>query len=98
MSEVGLVIPAHVVERVNARTETCGNCKWRHFGPETNGDVECRLHPPTTYLQPVPGGPPPRGIARPGQTMVQLQAFSVFAVVKDTYFCGQWAPKAGAVS
>lgn len=89
MSETGLLIPAEVAQRLNARTEVCGNCKWR-VKPNQTSDIECRAHPPTASLNLVPTA---TNVQRPGMQAMGLQPFSLFPLVNDDMWCGEWAPR-----
>ena len=90
----GLVIPQHVAAKLNARSETCGSCKWRHQ-PNKGGDIECRRNPPTTCVLLVPTQAP--AIHRQQMAAIEPRNFSTFALVRDDHWCGEWAPAAGAV-
>jgi hypothetical protein len=89
-----LIVPARIAEKLNERAESCGACRWRNKPASGNGDIECRAHPPTASLNLMPVQGP---LARPGQQAAALQAFSVFPLVKDDMWCGEWAPKPSAV-
>ena len=85
-----LVIPAHVAEAMAARNETCSNCRWRNKPPQPNNDLECRRHPPTASLNMVPVQ---GAVARPGQQGMALQSFSIFPLIHEDFWCGEWEAK-----
>jgi hypothetical protein len=44
-------------------------------------------------MAPIDSGP----LARPGPPGVGLRAFSLFPLISDDMWCGDWAPRAAAV-
>jgi hypothetical protein len=77
MSET-IVIPQGV--NLTALTNRCGSCKHRYQGDK---DIECRAHPPHGTVLLVPG--------RAGAPVIQT--FSVYPLVKDNLWCGEWTPR-----
>jgi hypothetical protein len=77
MSE-SLVIPKGV--SLTALTNRCGSCKHRHQG---DGDIECRAHPPHGTVILIPDR----------VSGAKLQTFSVFPLIKDNHWCGEWTPR-----
>lgn len=88
-----LVIPRHVADRLNARTETCENCRWRHKAKD--GDIECRRRAPQVSILLVPVQEPVVR-AQPMQSL-KPRPFSCFPLVQDDHFCGEWEAKPEAV-
>ena len=84
---------------LKARKNICGNCLHHADVGGDNGKqrmVECRLNPPTLFMQLVPQGPPPGVLANPqGQRQMQVgPAFmAAFPTLDPERWCGQHEPE-----